>query len=87
MEMMLRCVSVDLIELSGMFLKDLECRNMCGSSSICCNNNNWWYMPAMTSDFVKKGCVFYGFTFDSFCSKSIISVCKFYELYFDNGLE
>ena len=56
---------------------------MCGASSICCNNNDWWYMPSLTTDFIEKGCVFYGFAFYSFSNKLIICVCKFYELYFD----
>ena len=57
---------------------------MCGTSSTCYNNNDSrWYMPSFTMDFVEKGCVFYGFVFDFFGSKSIISVCKFYELYFE----
>ena len=43
----------------------------------------WWYMPTFIVNFVEKRCVFGGFGFNSFCSKVIIGICKFYEFYSD----
>ena len=38
-----------------------------------------------TCNVIEKKNVFYGFVLDSFYCKLIISVCKFYELYFNVG--
>ena len=40
-------------------------------------------MPTFTTNFVPKKCVFNGFALDLLYSKAIISLGKFYELYFD----
>ena len=69
-----------------LFVEGLKSWGVGGSSCSSCENEYWRDSPALFLEFSQEGGIFVDFSLDSFRCKSVVSIRKFYELYFNVGI-
>ena len=67
-------------------MEGLKSRGVSGFSRSSCENEYWRDSPALLLEFIHEGGIFVDFSLNSFRCKSVVSVCEFYELYFNVGI-